>query len=155
MSYTLDTSVLAKAIIPPRRRKQDSIFIEQQRLFTIAKSFLAKIENSQEIMNIPSIALVEIAAVAARLTGKDERGIQATSFVKKHGNIIHDTSFLDEAVRIASQIHISGFDSIFIACAKITNSTLITDDKTMHDAAISLSISSILLREINVNNSAD
>ena len=148
MSYVLDTSVLAKAIIPPRRKKQDSIFIEQSRLFTIAKSFLTEIENKRNIMNIPSIAIVEIAAVAARLTGKDKRGIQASNYVRKHGNIIHDTSFLNQAVKIAAEIHISGFDSIFIACAKLTNSTLITDDKTMHDAAISLGINSRLLRDI-------
>lgn len=150
MSYVLDTSVLAKAIIPPRRKKQDSIFIEQNRLFTIAKSFLTEIENKREIMNIPSIAIIEIAAVAARLTGKDKRGIQASNYIRKHGNIIYDTSFLNEAVKIAAEIHVSGFDSVFIACAKLTNSTLITDDKTMYDAAVNLSINSKLLREINI-----
>ena len=150
MNHVLDTSVIAKGLIEPRRKKQDSILKEQLRIYKTASLIMDQVNNKEIRLVVPSIALVEIAAVAARLTGKDKRGIQASSYVRKHGNIIHDTSFLNEAVKIAAKIHVSGFDSIFIACAKLTDSTLITDDKTMHDAAISLGIDSKLLREINV-----
>ena len=68
-ALTLDTSVLAKGIIPPRRRKKDLIYAEQFRLFTLARSIL-----QDAAMNVPSVALIEIAAVAARLTGKEDRG---------------------------------------------------------------------------------
>ena len=148
MNLTLDTTILAKAIIPPRRRKKDSIFEEQFRLHIIAKSITEKIENRQDIMLIPAVALIEIAAVAARLTGKNERGIQASDYVKEYGSIIYDTFLIDEAIRIAAETKISGFDSIFIACAKLTDSTLITDDKNMYQAAIKIGINAKLLREI-------
>ena len=147
-SITLDTTVLAKAIVPPRRWKQDAIYKEQFRLHTIAKSITGKVESKQDIMNIPSIAIIEIAAVAARLTGKEERGIQASVYVKGQGSIIYDLYLLDEAVRIAAKTKISGFDAIFIACAKSTNSTLITDDKKMYEAALKVSIKAKLLRNI-------
>ena len=147
-NVTLDTTVLAKAIIPPRRRKRDAIYEEQFRLFTIAKSIIREVEEKESIMHIPSVAVVEIAAVSARLTGKEQRGIQASDYVKKYGNIIYDINFLNEAVKIASKTKISGFDSIFITCAKVTNSMLITDDKKMYDAAINLGIKSKLLRDI-------
>jgi len=148
--YTFDTSALAKAIIPPRRRKKDSIYEEQIRLFKIADSFLTEVKNKKASMNIPSIALIEIAAVGARLTGEYRRGIQASNFLKKHGGIFYDTQFLSKAIDIAAETKISGFDSVFIACAKLTNSTLITDDKRMHEAAISLNIPSKLLRELKL-----
>lgn len=148
MNLTLDTTVLAKAIIPPRRRKKDSIFEEQFKLHIIAKSITEKVENRQDIMLIPAVALIEIAAVAARLTGKNERGIQASNYVKEYGSIIYDTFLIDEAIRIAAETKISGFDSIFIACAKLTDSTLITDDKNMYEAAIKIGINAKLLREI-------
>ncbi|MDP3027463.1 MAG: type II toxin-antitoxin system VapC family toxin [Nanoarchaeota archaeon] len=148
MNLTLDTTILAKAIIPPRRRKKDSIYKEQFRLHTISKSIIEKIENRQNVMLIPAVALIEIAAVAARLTGKNERGIQASEYVKEHGNIIYDVFLIDEAVRIAAETKISGFDSIFIACAKLTDSILITDDKNMYEAAIKIGIKAKLLREI-------
>jgi len=148
MDYVFDTSALAKGIIPPRRRKQDSIYKEQIRLFKIADSFLIEVKNKQAVMNIPSVALVEIAAVGARLTGEYKRGIQSSNFLKKHGNIFYDTQLLTKSIDIAAETKISGFDSIFIACAKLTNSTLITDDKGMHKAAVSLGINSKLLRDL-------
>ena len=147
---TLDTTALANALFPPRRRKNDSIYEEQFRLHTIAKSILSEIENKQSVMNVPSVAIVEIAAVGARLTGKDERGLQASDYVREHGNIIYDVDFLDESVIIAAKTKISGFDSIFIACAKIANSTLITDDRKMHEAAIKVGVNSKLLRDMSV-----
>jgi len=148
MSLTLDTTVLAKAIVPPRRRKQDAIYKEQFRLYTIAKSITAKVESRQNIMNIPSVSIIEIAAVTARLTGKEERGIQASDYVKQHSSIIYDLYLLEEAVRIAASTKISGFDSVFIACAKITESALITDDKKMHEAAVKAGIKAKLLRDM-------
>lgn len=146
--FTLDTTVLAKGIIPPRRRKEDAIYEEQFRLYNIAKSIIKEVEDKESIMNVPSAAIVEIAAVGARLTGKEERGIQSSDFVKEHGNIVYDIDLLEQAVKIASQTKISGFDSIFIACAKVTNSLLITDDKNMFDAAIKVGVKAKLLREI-------
>jgi len=39
-------------------------------------------------------------------------------------------------------------NNIFIACAQLTNSILITDDRKMFDAAVKLGIKSKLLRNI-------
>jgi len=146
--YTIDTSVIGNGFIPPRRRKQDSIYKEQLRLHTIAKSFLTEVETKKIVMNIPSVALVEIAAVASRLTGKNERGTEAVNYLRKQGTIFYDTQFLETAIQIAIDTRISGFDAVFIAIAKLTNSTLITDDKGMHKAAVSLGINSKLLRDL-------
>ncbi|MEK6888439.1 MAG: type II toxin-antitoxin system VapC family toxin [Candidatus Aenigmatarchaeota archaeon] len=147
-NLTLDTTALAKGIIPPKRKKKDAIYEEEFRLYTVAKSVMTGVENSESVMNVPSVAMVEIAAVGARLTGKEERGIQASAYVKKYGNILYDTDILEESVKIAAKTKISGFDSIFIACAKVTNSTLISDDKKMHEAAVKVGVSSKLLRDM-------
>lgn len=148
MSITLDTTVLAKGLIPPRRRKRDIIYEEQFRLHTIAKSMIGEVENKESVMNTPSVAIVEIAAVGARLTGEKEKGIEVSDFVKEHGKILYDIDFLDEAVNIASSTKISGFDSIFIACAQLTDSTLITDDRKMFNAAVKIGVKAKLLRNI-------
>ena len=66
---TLDTTVLAKGMIPPRRRKKDQVYMEQFRMHTLAKALIQEAEDSGSVMNVPSVALIEIAAVAARLTG--------------------------------------------------------------------------------------
>ncbi len=147
-NVTLDTTVLAKGLIPPRRIKKDSIYEEQFKLYITARSIIREIETKESVMNIPSIALIEIAAVAARLTGKENRGILSSDYVRKHGNVLGDIYLLDEAINIAAKTKISGFDSVFIACAKITASTLITDDKKMYESAVKIGIDAKLLRNI-------
>ena len=148
ISVTLDTTVLIKGIIPPRRQKKDPIYKEQLRLHSLAKSILRNVENRKTEMNIPAISLIEVASVGARLTGKDKRGIQASDYVREHGNIIYDMFLLNDAIRIAARTKSSGFDTIFIACAKLTDSTLITDDKKMYEAAIKTGVTAKLLRNI-------
>jgi predicted nucleic acid-binding protein len=147
-TLTLDTSVLAKGIIPPRRRKKDAMYAEQFGLFSLARSLIEDAENSVSVMNVPSVALIEIAAVAARLTGKEDLGMQASEYVRAHANIVYDSTLLDESVRIAAKTKTSGFDAAYIACAKHTASMLITDDKGMYDAAIRLGIKAELLRDM-------
>lgn len=65
-------------------------------------------------------------------------------------SVVYDIELLDEAVSIAAKTTISGFDIIFITCAKITDSVLITDDKRMHDAAKSMRIRSEPLRRMRM-----
>jgi len=148
MKIVFDTSVIVKGFIEPRRRKQDYILNEQIRIYKLASSLLNQVSTNKIELLVPSIALVEIAAVGSRLTGKEERGIEAAEFVKENSNIIDDDFFLHEAIKIAAKTKISGFDSVFITCAKLTNSDLITDDKKMYNAAIDLGIEAKLLREM-------
>ena len=147
---TLDTTVLIKAIIPPRRRKNDALYNEQLRLHTSAKAIVSKVEEGQLSMNVPAVAIIEAAAVGARLTGKEQRGMDAAAYVKANGNIIEEAALLERAVEIAAKIKISGFDSLFIACAEITGSVLVTDDKGMHEAAIKYGIRAELLRQMSI-----
>ena len=74
--------------------------------------------------------------------------MQASEYVREHASILYDSSLLDESVKIAARTKISGFDAIYIACAKHTGSMLITDDKGMYDAAISAGVNAQLLRHM-------
>lgn len=147
-AVTLDTTVLIKGIIPPMRRKKDSLYREQLRLHLKARDIIQEIEDRKTVMNIPAVCLIEIASVTARLTGKDQRGIQASDYVRDHGNVFYDIFLLNEAIRIGARTRSSGFDTIFIACAKLTNSTLITDDRKMYEAAAKVDVPAKLLRDI-------
>ena len=147
---TLDTTVLIKAIIPPRRRKNDALYNEQLRLHATAKAVVNRVEEGRLSMNVPAVAIIEAAAVGARLTGKEQRGMDAAAYVRANGNIIDEAALLERAVEIAAKIKISGFDSLFIACAEITGSVLVTDDKGMHEAAIKSGIRAELLRQMSI-----
>ena len=149
MRITLDTTVIVKALVKPRRLKDDKILKEQTRLHELAFSILSSVQEGKTQMCIPSIAIVETASVVSRLTGSDKLGKEAADFVTGLAHsIVYDVEMLDDSVEIAVNTKASGFDVVFIACSRLTNSTLITDDIGMHRAALSAGISSKLLREM-------
>ena len=86
--------------------------------------------------------------VPSMLTGNKDIGRKNSDFVKSISRIIGENELIDEAVSIAAETKISGFDSVFIACAKVNHSLLITDDKKMHEVAIKVGVKSKLLREM-------
>jgi len=50
---------------------------------------------------------------------------------------------------VAAETKASGFDSVFIACAKTLGILLITDDKGMYDAAVKIGVKAELLRDMS------
>lgn len=148
MKRILDSSVIIKGLIEPRRKKQDHILEEQLRIYDIASSIMDTINRGEITLLIPNVAIVEVAAVASRLTGKKNTGIETANFIKGIAKVINENDILAECIGIAAATKVSGFDSIFITCAKATNSTLITDDKKMHDAAVKLGVKAKLLRDM-------
>mgnify|MGYP001611016774 FL=1 len=148
MNYTLDTTALIKGSLPPRRTKKDAIFEEQARLFKIASGIIDEIFQGKHTLSIPYVALVEVAAVVSRLTGDDAAAKKTTDFVRGLATMINEESFCSEAISLAIMTKASGFDNVFIACAKITASMLITDDKKMFEAAKRAGIKARLLRDM-------
>ncbi len=145
----IDTTVLVKALVEPRRAKDDKILEEQLRLHKIAFSIVADIQKGKNKLCVPSIAIIETAAVVSRLTGSREIGKESADFVTGlSDSIIYDIELLDEAVEIATKTKASGFDVVFLACSRLTKSTLITDDIGMYEVAISIGIPSKLLRRM-------
>lgn len=148
MNVVLDTTVIAKGVFPPRRRKKDDVHQERLELHLRAKEILRGVEQGRYTLYVPFVALVEMAAVGARLTGKKERGLEAAEYVRGYANIVPEFRLVDEAVGVAAETKASGFDSLFIACARVTGSTLMTDDRGMHEAAPGVGVDSKLLREM-------
>lgn len=149
MSSTLDTTAIIKGLLEPRRTKNDSIRQEQTRIYKTASSILDDIRDGREKLLIPAIAIIETAAVASRLTGSESIGRKAAETVRKLAfRTLSEEEFLEEAIATAAKTKISGFDSIFIACAKLTNSVLITDDRKMCEAAVKAGVKARLLRNM-------
>src|SRR3989344_5188473 len=151
MSHVFDTSVIIKGLIKPRRKKQDSISKEQLRIYNLASSLVDKVNNREIEVIIPVVAVIEVACVSSRLTGSKNVGRQTAEFVINFAsNIISDTEILQECIDIGSVTMSSGFDTVFITCAKVTNSILITDDKKMFNAAIKVGVKAELLRNMGI-----
>jgi len=146
--YVFDTTFIIKGLIEPRRKKIDKEYENQQRLHKRAKQYLEMVERNEIQMIIPSVALIETAAVISRLTNDEETAKDSVNFLLENANqILFDYETLDSALRIGIKTKASGFDTLFISALELSKGTL-TDDMNLHRLAIKNGFKSILLREI-------
>ncbi len=146
INVTVDTSVLAKALVPPRRRKRDELYEAQLDLHLRSREILLKIEAGEYLNHIPIIALIETACVVSRLSD-DVRADLALDFLSQISRFYSDGYLFEMAIEIALKTKASGFDVLFMACAEKTKSKLITDDRKMREKAIDYGLDVIFLRE--------
>lgn len=147
-AVVLDTTVIVKALVPPRRKKKDELYHEYLGLHESAKSILSKVESKEVKLIIPSVALVETGAVISRLTGDEETAREAVSFLRANSSeVLYDYRILDHAVKAGIEIKASGFDTLFIASAEVSGATLITDDEQMFKVAVEYGVKAEFLRD--------
>ncbi|MCX6698930.1 MAG: hypothetical protein NTV68_03225 [Methanomicrobiales archaeon] len=132
---TTDTTVLVRGLVPPRRKRQDLIYEESIRLHSSASEVLRRIEQGEYQNHIPLLALIETACVVSRLTNDPESASLSVSFVSSHAKLYDTADLLERSIEIGIASKASGFDVIFMACADITGSLLITDDRKMYERA--------------------
>lgn len=144
---TTDTTVLVRGLVPPRRKRQDVISEEYIRLHSRASEVLRRIELGEYQNHIPLLALIETACVVSRLTNDPESASLSVSFVSSHAKLYDTADLLERSIEIGIASKASGFDVIFMACADITGSLLITDDRKMYEKARESGIDTTLLRE--------
>ena len=146
---TIDSSVLIKALVPPKRRKQDGIYSTQKQLHTNALKIFEDVVRKKISMSIPSAVLIEVGAVVSRLTNNETDAKEAVEKVRLHASqILFDHEILELTISTAIKTKASGFDNLILSCAISTNSAIITDDSKLHEIAIEYGLKSYLLREL-------
>lgn len=144
---TIDTSVIVKGLVPPRRRKRDQLFESQLELHLRCREILLKTESGEYINNIPLLALIETACVVSRLSD-EKRADLALSFVSQNSRVYSDVYLLERSIEIGLRTKASGFDVVFMACAEETGSMLITDDRKMYERANDYGLDVRFLRDL-------
>lgn len=123
VKYTIDTSFVVKGLIPPRRKKQDEIFREQQKMSKLARSYLDKVRSGEVEMYLPAIALVETGIVVSRITNNEEDSRRAVSFLRRNAaHIFYDHEILEEAISFGIKTKASGYDTIFLTVTEMSGS---------------------------------
>jgi hypothetical protein len=101
VKYTIDTSFAVKGLIPPRRKKQDDILVQQQRMYEVARNHLERVKSGEVEMYLPAIALVETGIVVSRITDNEEDSRKAVSFLRRNASrIFYDSEILEEAISL-------------------------------------------------------
>ncbi|WP_297489655.1 type II toxin-antitoxin system VapC family toxin [Thermococcus sp.] len=146
----LDTSVFVKGFVPPKRKKRDEVYYSRLALHRKAKSILNEVAMGEILLHEPVVMLVETASVVSRLSSSPALPRLAVSFITEHSLLYSDVYLLETAIDIGITTKASGFDVLFLACAKKANAKLITDDKKMYEKAVKAGIKAELLREITL-----
>lgn len=153
VKYTIDTSFAVKGIVPPRRKKRDEILEKQQKMHKIARSYLDKVRDKHAEMYIPAVALIETAIVISRITNNEDDSRKAVSFLRRNAaHVFYEHEILEEAISFGIKAKASGYDTIFLTIAEVTQSELLTDDSLQHKIALSRGIVSHLLRDMVAND---
>lgn len=135
INVTIDTSVLIKVLVPPRRRAKDQLFSEQLDLHLRSNEILNKVERGEYSNHVPLLALIEVASVVSRLTNDPKSVSLALSFVSENSMLYPDVYLLERSIEIGKETKASGFDVLFLACAETSGSLLLTDDRKMYERA--------------------
>jgi len=142
----LDTSVIIKSFFSPAKSLLDEIYNRELETHNKCRLIIKMIEEDDIEIYLPKISIIETAAVVKRLSNKD-LAMRISKRILDSYEIIDEVLLFDSAWTIAIDTGCSGFDSYFIALARIKNARLLTDDKGMHYHANKIGIDSILVRD--------
>lgn len=145
----LDTSVVVKSIFKPSKSLSSEIYKRELETHEKCRIVIKKIEERDMDIYIPKVCVVETAAVVKKLADKNF-AIKISKGVLDSYEVVDESILFDSAWAIAMDTGCSGFDSYFIALAKIKDAILFTDDGRMHFHAKEVRIDSVLIREIDL-----
>lgn len=144
----LDTSVIVKSTFKPPKSLSSKIYKRETETHDKCKVIIKKLEERGVDIYIPKVCVIETAAVVKRLAD-ESFAMRISEGVLDSYEVVDETILFDSAWAIAIDTGCSGFDSYFIALAKLKNAMLLTDDGGMHFHAKEVGGDSVLIREIN------
>ena len=149
----LDSSVIVKAVLKPGRWLPREVYEREVNTHIKAKALIKLLDKYGVRVLIPYPVVVEVAAVIARLAGRElaERVVESLKATRQY-TIIYEEEHRDKALEVALATGSSGFDAYVIALAKSRNALLITDDEAMSIHASNLGVRSVLLRSVSLKD---
>lgn len=115
---TLDTSVLADLFLPVKEERKIK-----------AKGIIEILEEREIALYNPKIFIIEFLSILRRFLSKEM--VESSLQVTKNINFIDESAIFEIARELSLEVHPRAIDAYFIATAKLIDSILISNDKTM------------------------
>ncbi len=123
----LDTSVIVKSIFKPLKSLSSELYKREAETHEKCRFIIKRIEEKNTEIYIPKVCVVEVAAVVKRLADRKlAKKISKGAFDSYE--VVDEAFLFDSAWVVATDTGCSGFDSYFIALARIKDAVLLTDD---------------------------
>ncbi len=145
----LDTSVLVKSVFKPLRSLSIEAYDRELKTHEKCAALVKLIEDRDIEVYVPKVCVVETAAVVKRLASR-AMAAKVSRGVMRSYNMVDESAIFDAAWEVALSTGCSGFDSYFIALARIKDAALFTDDSGMHLHAEEACVNSILIRNTDL-----
>lgn len=145
----LDSSILIKSIFKPLRSLPKEAYAREIETHDKCRRLLKMIDEKEVEVYVPRACIVETAAVVRRLSDRARARMVSKGIMESY-EISDELALFDTAWIIATDTGCSGFDSYFIALARMKNAVLFTDDNGMHHHARDVGAESVLVRETDV-----
>lgn len=145
----LDTSFIIKGVTPPKDSGDPEELKKKRKKYFIANRIMSYIFTGRISAEIPSLVLVEISAVASKITKNAQFGLDLAEKIQACCKIIYDEELIREAIYTAANTYASCIDALLITSAKMSKTPLIADDEELHEICKNYKIKSYLLSEID------
>lgn len=142
----LDSSILLKAIFKPLRSLSKDIYSRELATHKKCRRIIDLIDERDVEAYVPRACIIEMAAVSKRLSDKATARKISKRLMESY-EIADESLLFDTAWTIAIDTGCSGFDSYFIALAKIKNASLFTDDNGMQHRGMEAGVETVFIRD--------
>ncbi len=146
----LDTSVIVKGALTPSKSLPNEIYFRERDTHQNCRLILKKLDETCVEVYIPKVCVIETAAVLRRLAKRELATKLSRGLVKAY-ELVGESDIFDSAWRVALDRGSSGFDTYFIALAKMKDGLLFTDDDRMNYHARESGVDSVLIRDVDID----
>ncbi len=150
-SGIIDTSVIIKALFSPSRKDAGAAYSRELRTHHTCVTLLAALDEHGIEVFLPRCGLIEIAAVATRISNSRDSG-EICNEVESSYTLVPEDRIFETAKTIALTEGCPGFDTYFIALAEQQAYPLFTDDIGMFRICQRRSISAHLIRDLDLES---
>jgi len=142
--------VIVKAVVKPGRWLPKDIYGREVKTHKKSRLIIRLLEEKRIGVLIPFAALVEVAGVLVRLASRSlAEGVVESLRTTENYQVIYEDEIRGLAVNLALETGAGGFDTYFIAVAKLYDATLMTDDEPMAICAERVGVDAILVRRVD------
>ncbi|NJE00804.1 type II toxin-antitoxin system VapC family toxin [Thermococcus sp. JdF3] len=140
-----DASFIVDALIVPRRRKKDEVYLRQLKRHQRSKELLSFFLEEGFQLYIPFLGLVEVSALLVRKLGKKANVDAVLGFLNEYFFIIPEKDLEEFLLNLAMEIGSRAADTYYISLAKMKGAVLVTADRKMAEVSKDVGVKVILL----------
>ncbi len=140
-----DASFVVDALVVPRRKKRDEMYLRQLNRHRRSKELLSFFLEEGFQLYIPFLGLVEISSLLVRKLGKRANVDAALEFLNEYFFVVPEKNLEEFLLNLARETGSRAADIYYISLAKMKGAVLVTADRKMAEISKDVGVKVILV----------